>query len=87
MYVVVICKRQNFGIGVVHPAAITGYDRDELVRRACAARDEWELKNNGPYDIYVGELTHHVTMPVNFILVPLTKENNNESNSKDRRQG
>jgi hypothetical protein len=52
-------------------AAFIGPSRDNVVRRALAARKAWT--GNGPdiYQVLVGELTGSVKQPVTYEVVPL----------------
>jgi hypothetical protein len=71
MYIAVICRTQNLGVGVIHPAAITHPDKDLLIQKAIAKRTE--MANRATtlveyYAIYIGELTDIVSFPVSYEL-------------------
>jgi hypothetical protein len=52
-------------------AAFVSPEKQVAVSLALKARDEWERKSFGPYEIFVGELTEKVTTTQKFELQKL----------------
>lgn len=44
-------------------------DQTAAVDAAIKARNEWHAKGYGPYEIWAGELSHRVEVPVEYKLV------------------
>jgi len=68
IYVIIIGRAENVGVGIQHPAASTGTDRDALIRKAIQERAQMERKSGNTYDIFVGEITAKVSMPIEYTL-------------------
>lgn len=74
MYIALICTASNLGaVGVKHPCTITGTVKNALIARAMTMRSEMERTGHGPYAIYVGELTHEVSIPVQYEMIEIGK--------------
>lgn len=74
MYIALMCKRDNLGKGVKHPAAFTHKEKDAVVQLALRARADYaaaQAWSTAHYDIFVGELTQEVTQPVTYSLLEL----------------
>jgi len=73
MYVVIVCSPTNLGQGVAHAQAFTGADKDALIRRGIATKQEMERKSGEGKDylIVAGEITDRVVIPVTYELVAL----------------
>lgn len=82
VYVAIIGRDENLGIGHQHPKVYTSTDKEALIRQALQARQEMERGGGGvspnrysygPYSIFIGEMTHKVEVPVEYTLAPLVK--------------
>jgi hypothetical protein len=72
IYVAIIGRLTNLGVGMEHPQAFTSTDKDALLRNVVQKRVEMERKSGGTsYDIFVGEITHQVQVPIEYKLVSL----------------
>ena len=71
IYVAIVGKKENLGIGVEHPRAFTSKNKEGLIRKALAVRNEMESNGNGPYKIFIGEMNQSVEVPNVYRLVKI----------------
>lgn len=70
-WIAIVCKDIS---GLDKPkqrTAFTADTKDRCVRTAIKAKEEWEARGNGPYKIYIGELSNEVVFPVSYKLVEI----------------
>lgn len=70
-YFVVICNPDNFGQVVAHPLSMTGDDKDKLIAKAFAEKARIERNGNGPYSMFIGEITGQVIIKPDYEVVSL----------------
>jgi hypothetical protein len=55
-------------------ASFTGKDKKTVIAAAMKARGRWEAKGFGPYQIWVGQLTQEVNVPVKYELAAIKEK-------------
>lgn len=73
IYVAIIGRGENLGVGVAHPKVFTHTDRDELVRKAMAELAVMERGHTSlpQYHIFIGEITSKVIFPAHYKVVDI----------------
>lgn len=78
IFVAIICRRDNIGVGLRHPITITGTNQTDVIVKAIRSRDEMISRNTigvrSSYAIFVGEVTREVAAGYTLVNIETNKE-------------